>query len=175
MSLFRTTRDSPRSVAAVTEFLHSKNLHVINIDDVNEGLDCFYWTVKYGLRGTVQDQFSFAIDNVRPDNAVQLRDMSVQDMRNAVARTIQYFVTSTDTAVAGIKERLDVHTSHVVLEFLGPTGLGRILGNSTIQQVETATRFCKPLRLACPVFLMQCATVEWEHDCSNCSIRARNS
>jgi hypothetical protein len=156
MSLFRRTRDSPRSVAAVTEFLHSKNLHVVNIDDVNEGLDCFYWTVKYGLRGTVQDQFSFAIDNVRTNNAVQLRDMAVQDMRNAVARTIQYFVTSTDAAVAGIKERLDVHISHEVLEFLGPTGLGRIPGNSTIQEGETATRLCRALCLVCPVFHAMC-------------------
>jgi hypothetical protein len=126
-------------VAAVTDFLHAKNLHVVNIDDVNQGLDCFYWSVKYGLRGTVQDQLSFVIDNVRQSNAVQLRDMSVQDMRNAVARTIEYFANSQDAAFAGVKQRLELHITHEVLEFLGPSGLGRIPANSTTQEGETVT------------------------------------
>jgi hypothetical protein len=140
---FRSIRDSPRSVAAVTEFLHSKNLHVVNIDDVNLGLDCFYWCVKYGLRSAAQDQLSFVIDNVRPNDAVHLGDMSVQEMRTVAARTVEIFATSKDAAYSGMRQRLQLHVSHEVLPYLGPDGQGRIPANSSVQEGTTTILFCE--------------------------------
>jgi hypothetical protein len=140
---FRSIRDSPRSVAAVTEFLHSKNLHVVNIDDVNVGLDCFYCCVKYGLRAAAQDQLSFVIDNVRPNDAVHLGDMSVQEMRTVAARTVEFFATSEDAAYSGMRQRLQLHVAHEVLPYLGPDGQGRIPANSSVEEGTTTIPFCE--------------------------------
>jgi hypothetical protein len=133
MALNLARRGTPRAVAAVKGFLNSKEIIVQSIDDVINGNDCLYHSLRIGLA---------ACSRVTPDRLCQLidgrqqpqnnfKDMTQQEMRQAAAKTVKWLWHTDVQGYGDIKEVLRVHMDTEVRQHR--QGLGRIDNGADIR------------------------------------------
>jgi integrase len=135
----RIVRDSPRCIAALKAWLETKQLYVVNIDDVNVGLDCFYVSARLGVRTAVEGQV--VEDRMWRAMGLQgeaplFRDITNQQFRDTAADTINFILDSMDGAWAGMKEALTLHINTEGRTDQGPEGQNRVNADATFQAGE---------------------------------------
>ena len=111
MAMNLKRRDNPRCVAAVEEFLARKELIVLSIDDVNQGNDCMYHSLRVSLNSQTRctpDSLCRDIDQVQQP-AKNFKEMNPMEMREAAARTIAWIWDTNTDGYGSIKEVLRVH------------------------------------------------------------------
>jgi hypothetical protein len=139
-------RDTPRSVARVKELLNAKQLEVRNIDDINEGNDCFYHTLRVGVsdRGRVTDTLAQLVDGVQ-QHEVNLQDMTAADLRHVAEKTIRWILNSTSSSFQELKDSIRAFIEVEAKEYLG--ALNRIPADSTYETGEMPPRALKGVSL----------------------------
>lgn len=50
------SRDTPETVKALRDRLKKKELTYVDIGNINTGLDCFYWAMKFVVNGAITDR-----------------------------------------------------------------------------------------------------------------------
>jgi hypothetical protein len=133
MALNLARRDTPRAIAAVKGYLNSKDLIVQSIDDVNNGNDCLYHSLRISLAATSRvtpDRLCQTID-ARQQPQRNFKDMTPQEMRQVAATTIEWLWHTDVQGYSDIKEVLRLHIDTEVREHL--QGLGRINNGADIR------------------------------------------
>jgi hypothetical protein len=132
MALKFRRRDTPRAIAAVKGFLNTKDLLVQSIDDINNGNDCLYHSLRISLASVTRvtpDRLCQHIDG-RQQPVKNFKDMTPQEMRQAAANTIEWLWHTNVQGYGDLKEALRTHMDTEAREYL--QGLGRIEGGAEI-------------------------------------------
>jgi hypothetical protein len=133
-------RDTPRSIARLKEFLNGKQLEVRNIDDINQGNDCFYHTLRVGVsdRGLVTDTMAQLVDG-QQQHEVNLHDMTAADLRRVAEKTVRWILNSTSTTFCDLKDTMGAFIETEARDYLGPGGLNRIPADSSYETGEVSS------------------------------------
>jgi hypothetical protein len=118
MALNLSRRETPRAIAAVKGFLNSKELIVQSIDDINNGNDCLYHSLRISLAASSRvtpDRLCELIDGTRQPQK-NFKDMTPQEMQQAAAKTVEWLWHTDVQGFGDIKEVLRVHMDTEVRE-----------------------------------------------------------
>jgi hypothetical protein len=92
MALNLSRRDTPRAIATVKGFLNSKDVIVPSIDDVNDGNDCLYHSLRISVASSLRvtpDRLCQLIDGWQQPHK-KYRDMTAQEIREDAAKPIEW-------------------------------------------------------------------------------------
>jgi hypothetical protein len=119
-------------------------MHVRNIDEINDRLDCFFHTLRFGVSndGNVMYTTAHPVDG-QPQHEVLLHVETPAGLRRTAERTIHWGLNSAAASFQFLKEN-----SHALIEVeargrLGPNHLNRIPHDCTFPAGEAATLHCR--------------------------------
>jgi hypothetical protein len=94
--------------SSVHACLERKQLHVQSIDHISAGIDCWYHTVRIGVKGEPADSLRGFVDGqLQP--VVALTNMTPVQMRNAAAITVNWLLNTKSQGYCAMKESLHIY------------------------------------------------------------------